>query len=709
VTAEQAEHYSQWLLGEALPMGAVAKHEAVRCYDRFGEGWEPFDWDATSTVLRQRALPAGPQMPEAKRRCAELAEPGHPGRKRGEVQLGRATLQHSGTSQWVGLWCVAGNAPRGEQTLSAIEAIRRYCERHGQAPERALLRCDGQAGGGMRTLLACQQAAMAYLTRLSRYDVLDWSEVERHLEQAQFEPVEDSLSGPRREAAELGSLRLVAHDRRPGESEKPTMRSRIVISRFGASEPKRGVGIVRGPWQYEMFATNLQPEHWPAAETVAAYYGRCAQENRFLQEDSLLGLDRIFSYHLPGQHLASAVGLFCWNLRLALGAALHGLEPGSSASIELQAQSVLALPSSPLAAACEPAAAIAPAPEPLLAACRPSAAALPEPRQQTPEATAQAAAASSGPGPAEPMQEARRADSSPCNSAAPPQPPEAAAAPCSRPADWLEPLDAAPWSEVLEPYPGWSWDLSRGGLLCPSGLAVYLNRLHPDPQRRCLGVHFRAKRSVCSRCSLRSQCTESASPNFQKELTVRFRASQLPELDLSALARSLGSSRPASSTAAPPVCAPPRAAPEPAWLPPVLSSAGPLPVRWPMLLPSILSQAFAQLCLTLQIVISVMLPEPAAPLPPYIASGPAQRQRRRRTWQQRLEFNRLPSDTTVRIELHGARSDLTLLDLPPGHSPALLCSPAPSAEPTSASASPGEGRERPRATRAECRPRNRTG
>jgi hypothetical protein len=503
VTPEQAERYSQWLLNEALPMGAVARHEAVRCYDRFGEGWEVYDWDPTYTVLRQRALPSSPEMPEARRRCAELAAPGHPGRKRGEVQFGRATLQHSGSSQWVGLWCVAGNAPRGEQTRQAIEAIRAYCERHELAVERAVLRSDGQAGGGMRTLLATEQAGMEYLTRLSRYEILDWAEVEQHLEQARFEPVEDSLSGPRREAAELGSLRLVAHDCLPEESERPTMRSRIVISRFPASEPKRGVGIVRGAWQYEMFGTSLEPERFPAAETVTAYYGRCGQENRFLQEDSILGLDRIFSYHLPGQHLASAIGLFCWNLRLALGARLHVLEPAENKSIQAQHPTVSS-PLSPLLPACEPVAAIAAAPEPLLPAYEPSAAALPQPRQQTPEAPAHCAAAS-GPEPAAPLQQARRADSSPCDRTAPPQPPQAAAASCSKPADWLESLDAAPWSEVLEPYPGWSWDLSRGGLLCPNALPLYLNRLHPDPQRRCLGVHFRAKRSVCNRCSLRSQ------------------------------------------------------------------------------------------------------------------------------------------------------------------------------------------------------------
>jgi len=639
--AEQSEAFSQWLLIEALPRGGVAQQEAAQAYDRFGDGWHLLDWDATSTVLRQRALPAAEELPEPKRRAATLAEPGHPGRKRGEVQLGRATLQHSGTSQWLGLWCMKGNAPRGEQTRQAIAAMSRYCERHDIEPGRALLRCDGQAAGGMRMLLACEQAAGAYLTRISRYEVLDWPEVEQHLEQARFEPVQDSLSGPQREAAEVGSLRLVAHDKLPQESEKPVLRSRIVLSRFRASEPKRGVGVVRGPWQYETFATNLPPERFCAAETVAAYYGRCAQENRFLQEDRQMGLDRIFSYHLPGQHVACAIGLFCWNVRLALGACLHGLRPDSAQSIEVQAERVLPPRPSPLPLAAEPLHSEPPRPSPLPPAA--------EPLHSEPP--------------------------SPLPPAAEPTNAEADKLPQSRPADWLEPLDSAAWSEALDPYPGWHWDLRRGGLLCPKAVALRLDRLKPDLKRKSLRLHFRAPFSACSLCPLRSGCTESLAPKFQKELTLRFHASRLPNIDLQSLAQSLGSSPPAASAPAP--CpAPSLAPPEPAWMPPPSqASAGPLPARWPLLLPTVLSHAFAQLCLTVQIVISVFLPQPQPPLPPYIASGPAQRQRRRHTWQQRLERNRLPSATTVRIELHGAAPQLALLELSPNHSPPLIPNP----------------------------------
>lgn len=57
-----------------------------------------------------------------------------------------------------------------------------------------------------------------------------------------------------------------------------------------------------------MFATDLPADGWPAPEVVASYFGRACQENRLAQEDREAGLDRLVSYHLPGQELASTVG-----------------------------------------------------------------------------------------------------------------------------------------------------------------------------------------------------------------------------------------------------------------------------------------------------------------------------------------------------------------------------------------------------------------
>src|SRR5690606_23194664 len=58
---------------------------------------------------------------------------------------------------------------------------------------------------------------------------------------------------------------------------------------------------------------------WPAPDAVALYFGRARQENRFSQEDRETALGRILSYELPGQELASLVGLFLMNYRTARG------------------------------------------------------------------------------------------------------------------------------------------------------------------------------------------------------------------------------------------------------------------------------------------------------------------------------------------------------------------------------------------------------
>jgi hypothetical protein len=54
-------------------------------------------------------------------------------------------------------------------------------------------------------------------------------------------------------------------------------------------------------WQYELFMVDLPADALPAPGAVSLFFGRAGQENRFVQEDREVGLDRIFSYHLPGQ------------------------------------------------------------------------------------------------------------------------------------------------------------------------------------------------------------------------------------------------------------------------------------------------------------------------------------------------------------------------------------------------------------------------
>lgn len=93
---------------------------------------------------------------------------------------------------------------------------------------------------------------------------------------------------------------------------------RVVVTRHARSSEAEHGRVIDG-WQYELFAVDLDPVAWPASDAVQQLFGRGGQENRFAQEDRELGLDRIFSYHLPGQEFASVVGLMVWNLRLVAG------------------------------------------------------------------------------------------------------------------------------------------------------------------------------------------------------------------------------------------------------------------------------------------------------------------------------------------------------------------------------------------------------
>ena len=628
-------------------MPQLAKHASVHDYDRFGQSWEFFDWDSSVTLLRQRALPVSAELPEPQRRSSLLAAAGYGGRKRGEVQLGRSTLQHSGSSQWLGLWCVPGNAPNLEQTQKAAEVVRQYCEQYGLEPQRAVLRCDGGAASGVRSLQACQIQRIQYLTRLSHYEVFEWPQVQQYLEQARFEPVPDSLCGPRREAAELGFLRLVAHEKRSEEQQWPILISRVLISRFPATESGRGAGQVRGPWHYELFGTSMSQQCWPAPEAVAAYYGRSAQENRFSQEDSRLGLDRIFSYCLAGQHLANAIGLFCWNLGLALGAKQLGVGSSDTGSIEVVASPPA---SAEMPTLCDPA---EPMPSEVSPLC------------VSPQAQSQSNEVQPSATPGElPSCSASNASSeeAPCSPAAPCVPQR------SDPL-CLQELQGAPWAEKLLEHPGWNFDFSAGGLLCPKGWALRLHRADFYPQRRNLAVLFRAKRSECSTCPLRSACSSSPSRTFAKELRLTFAVAQLPNLKSPRLEQFLAAM--SLSTKTPTHFEEPKSSRRPlvAWLPPRPTQPGPLPVQGPMMLPAVLSQAFAKLCLTLQIFIRIVLPPAAAPPPPYIAASAAERQRRRKTWQQRLLFNRLPQAATVTVEVRGQSPQQPLLDTSPIHSP----------------------------------------
>ena len=308
------------LLVENTGVLEVMKHPSAQMLDAQGRAWHVFHKDGTRQVLRQRSLPrATDELPAAQRRATE-AQPGYPGRKRGEVQAHRAVLQHGGSSAWLMSDVSPGNGRRYEDLHHALHTLVRTMAMLEHPLERAVLCMDGE-DGWVPSFHRCMQQDVHFATRLNRAELLDLPQIRQAMRKPNWYHVPDSGSGPQRLALDLGIITI-----QPGEATRdeageryPPVDVRVVVSRFQQPDRDRGAGRKIDGTHYELFATTLDAASWPAAEVVRLYYARNAQENRFLQEDRSLGLDRVFSYHLPGQALVTLVGLMLWNLELAMG------------------------------------------------------------------------------------------------------------------------------------------------------------------------------------------------------------------------------------------------------------------------------------------------------------------------------------------------------------------------------------------------------
>jgi len=263
-----------WLLTEATGVEAVLRHPAVQHHDALGQGWHVLDYDPTSTVLRQRALPTGDDLPEPQRRAEGFAEPGYPGRKRGEVQIRRATLQHAGRGLWLHAMINPGHGDRRKELPEALRAAVDFSARLDQHLDRLLIRADGEYGG-VPQLTAFIDAGVHFVTRLNRPALLDQPELRRRFMEAQWELVPDSMSGPKRSAADVGIVTprpSAGTQREDGTSYEP-VRVRVVVSRF-LREGEPGRGKVIAGWQYELSPPVCSPirglrrRWWPPASAA---------------------------------------------------------------------------------------------------------------------------------------------------------------------------------------------------------------------------------------------------------------------------------------------------------------------------------------------------------------------------------------------------------------------------------------------------------
>lgn len=313
----------RWMLLEASGAIEVLRSPAVQARDARGDAWHVFDYDPTREAFRRRDLARGRDRPDAVRRTAVLASPGHRGRKRGEVVLTQGMLTHAGAGVWLDATVRAGNGDVRDQLGSALAATVETCAALGHPVGRALVRSDGEYGT-VPAITAAKEAGVAFLTRLSRYELLDVPEVRARLLDARWEEVPDCDAGPRRVAANLGMVALPPgeHTLRADGGRYEPVEVRVVVSRYAhAGERRPGErGHRIGDGVYEMFGSvGLDPEAWPAAEVVDGYYRRCGQENRFAQADRELGTDAACSFEPGGHLLALLCALFVWNSRIVEG------------------------------------------------------------------------------------------------------------------------------------------------------------------------------------------------------------------------------------------------------------------------------------------------------------------------------------------------------------------------------------------------------
>lgn len=335
VPSDLARTFGSWLLGSALDTEALLQCKAALCTDTHGGKWDLFDYDPTVEALLRRPLREESDAPPSRRRSEGLATPGYLGRKRGDVRFRRSAMQHAGLGLWVHAQLDDGKGDPRVAFQDALDAARALV-----GPDRRILvRMDCEFSG-VPYLDACIQSGTSFVTRLSRYSILERESVRERLRKATWTPVANS-AGQVRYAADLGWCRLDPADetlRTNGEAFAPAT-VRIVVTRTHRSgEAWRG--IKDGDEQVEMFATDLDAGAWPAAAVVECYQQRSSLENRFAREDRAFGLDRIFSYHLPGQELVTVIGLFLWNLQIIEGFALQPVPTSAIAAPQLASPDV---------------------------------------------------------------------------------------------------------------------------------------------------------------------------------------------------------------------------------------------------------------------------------------------------------------------------------------------------------------------------------
>ena len=577
----------------------LMRHAGCACRDTFGAPWHLFDLDPTSTVVRRRALPENEELPPPLRRYAELTGAGYTGRKRGEALFRRIVLQHVGSSLWLGSWLRYAGTKTRETFAAAIDMVVECCEFVGFDRANAILRVDGE-GGNVPMMTACINAGIGYVMRGTHYSILERADVRQQLLSGQWYEVDDSGSGPRRLAVDLGEIEISASPETVDDEGKPypPIKSRVIVTRFEATE-KCSSGVFIEDALYELFVTNLPAAAWPASEIVTLYYHRATQENRFGREDKELSLDTVFSQTPQGQSLATLIGLLVWNLRVLLGfeAADDEDELNENALTSASARE------------------IRPASPPVHRADE-----RPETKTATTDNLHEVNVWSPDP---EGLNQLRLLI--------------------------LETIEQGCHTLNKDSF---YWEKEHG-LRCPDGHLFEFSTV------RTLGGNqyliMLAPYAACGGCKLRHLCSRSTAANFRKERAIRLKsaaAAKLRELlerykqlqiqhALSARKQRAPVPRPKSPLSTQLI--------DPQYEPYLPNAAGPHKMILPRLNPAALKRRFFTGVLALSIVVSPDKEPPKQSPSPYFYRSAADRARRRRTWVQRLSHNRRTRSVHIRL------------------------------------------------------------
>lgn len=180
---------------------------------------------------------------------------------------------------------------------------------------------------------------------------------------------------------------------------------------------------------------------------------------------------------------------------------------------------------------------------------------------------------------------------------------------------------------------------------CPGGRT--LRACSVERVRERFALRFRGSRHICSSCSKRAECAPSSREKFAKSVKltltdqeVRFLAG--PEAPDTPLAPAPASSRRIRFARGGTRLLPPQT--DNTALPSSFQAQA------PYLVPTTLRDRLLTLCTAVVLYIIVpIIPNPI-PKPDYFAMTPAERQRRRKTWDALIQWNALPDDLLVHLE-----------------------------------------------------------